>query len=69
MSEETISYKHAMDELEAIVSRIEGDDVDLDKLTTDVERAAELIRLCRQKIRATEAQVREVVTQLDSEPS
>ena len=69
MSEETISYKHAMDELEAIVLRIEDDDVDLDKLTTDVERAAELIRICRQKIRATEAQVREVVTQLDSEPS
>lgn len=70
MSElDPIAYQDAVKELEAILKRIEGEGVDLDALAKDVERAALLITLCRDRIRSTEAQIRNVVAELDEASS
>ena len=70
MSElESLAYQDAVKELETILKRIEGEGVDLDALAKDVERAAQLITLCRDRIRSTEAQVRNVVAELDEASS
>ncbi len=70
MSElEPLAYQDAVKELEAILKRIEGEGVDLDALARDVERAALLITLCRDRIRSTEAQIRNVVAELDEASS
>lgn len=60
-----VGYTAAMEELEAILQEIEGDDVDVDVLTDRVGRAAELIRICRQRIATTRAEVERVVAELD----
>lgn len=65
MSDE-IGYAEAMGELEEILEQIEADDVDVDLLSARVSRAAELIRLCRQRIRATRIEVEEIVAGLDA---
>lgn len=67
MSEEGLTYKSAVAELEGILRRIEEDGADLDTLASEVERAATLIKWCRARIRATEAQIRDVVAELDEE--
>jgi exodeoxyribonuclease VII small subunit len=60
-----VGYTAAMEELEGILQEIEGDDVDVDVLTDRVGRAAELIRICRQRIATTRAEVERVVAELD----
>ncbi len=70
MSElDALPYQDAVKELETILKRIEGEGVDLDALARDVERAAVLITLCRDRIRSTEAQVRTVVAELEEASS
>ncbi|MEE2777735.1 MAG: exodeoxyribonuclease VII small subunit [Acidobacteriota bacterium] len=66
MSEETEqSFSDALTELEAILRSIEGDDVDLDSLAQQLARAAELLEVCRAKIRKAEVEVEHIVSKLE----
>jgi exodeoxyribonuclease VII small subunit len=56
-------------ELKRLLDAIEDEDTDLDDLSLHVERAADLIRLCRQRIFHTEMKVQQVISQLDDDPS
>jgi exodeoxyribonuclease VII small subunit len=60
-----VSFTEAMRELEAILARIEGEEVDLDRLATELGRAAELLELCRGKIRRAELEVAQIVQRLE----
>ena len=66
--EETdLKYGDALDELNEILAAIEEDRFDLDELGDQVSRAAVLIRLCREKIDATELQIQSVIDELDGD--
>jgi exodeoxyribonuclease VII small subunit len=60
-----LGYATALAELEEILDQLEDDDIDVDVLSSKVERAAELIRLCRGRIRAAQISVEEIVSELD----
>ena len=62
---EQLSYGAALKELEMILREIEDERVDLDELGARVERAASLIRVCRDKIARTEAQVKRILADPD----
>ena len=57
-------FTAAMGELEAILSRIEAEEIDVDALAAELRRAAELLEVCRAKIRRAEAEVTQIVQQL-----
>jgi len=59
------TYAAAVDELEAILAELEDDRLDVDQLAERVARAAELIRLCRERIRRTRLEVERIVADLD----
>jgi exodeoxyribonuclease VII small subunit len=61
------TYRQAIEELETILRALETDAVDVDDLTVRVERSAELIRLCRHKLRNAEASLDRVFDTLDDE--
>lgn len=61
------TYREAIEELETILRTLETDAVDVDDLTARVERSAELIRLCRHKLRNAEASLERVFDTLDDE--
>lgn len=63
-----LAYVDAVDELEAILAELEGDEVDIDILGTRVRRAAALIRLCRDRVASARMDVEEVVADLDQDP-
>ncbi|MEW6744489.1 MAG: exodeoxyribonuclease VII small subunit [Planctomycetota bacterium] len=65
MTKKKPTYQEAVRELEEILEAIEGEEVDIDDLSGKVERAAELIRTCREKIADTEARVTRVVQELE----
>ncbi len=54
-----------MRELEAILQRIEGDELDIDRLAEELKRATVLLELCRGKIRRAELEVTEIVQKLE----
>ena len=59
------SFREAVDELEAILERIESEEIDIDQLATELRRAAVLLDLCRNKIRKAELEVTQIVQSLD----
>jgi exodeoxyribonuclease VII small subunit len=61
-----IGYADAMRELDDILEELERDDLDVDVLAARVQRASELIRLCRGRIARAQADVDRVVTDLET---
>jgi len=57
-------YADALAELEAILGRLERADVDVDVLATEVQRAASLIAVCRERIGNARLQIDQVVADL-----
>ena len=55
---DTFSYDFAMTELQKIVAQLQSDEISIDDLAEKVSRATELIRLCREKLRETEEDVK-----------
>jgi len=62
-----MTYREAIAELETILRALETDAIDVDDLTTRVERSAELIRLCRHKLRHAETSLDRVFDSLDED--
>ena len=61
------TYGDAAARLEEILAKIEEGEVDIDELSGLVEEAAELVSLCRGKIRAAEVKVKTITEQLERE--
>jgi exodeoxyribonuclease VII small subunit len=64
-SEPALSFREAMAELEGILERIEGEEIDVDRLAEELRRAAQLLELCRGKIRKAEVEVTQIVQNLE----
>ena len=60
-----LSFSAAMEELERILRGIEDEEIDIDVLGRELKRAAELLELCRSKIRRAETEVSQIVQGLD----
>lgn len=59
-----LTYSQAAAELETILDEIESGTADVDVLSEKVERAAELIKHCRETLNGTEMRVQKVVEEL-----
>ena len=66
-NDETIGYAQALEELQTILKELENNEVDVDKLATNVQRASQLIELCRERIGNAKLQIEEVVKGLAKE--
>jgi len=64
MSNDDIGYADAMTELETILASLDEDDVDIDALAAQVERASTLIQVCRDRITAARLHVEQIVASL-----
>ena len=61
------SFSLAMEELESVLRRIEGDEIDIDQLGRELGRAALLLEVCRKKIRRAEVEVQQIVEAIEEE--
>lgn len=52
------SYEAALEELEALVARIESGQLPLDQLLSGYQRGAELLKFCRDRLEAVENQIK-----------
>ena len=62
-----VKYGAAVDEIEQILASIDRDEIDLDELGQKVERAVDLLKVCRAKLKSTEARVTQVLKDLAQE--
>lgn len=65
MSTDELTYSQALEELRAIHQRLRADDVDVDNLLNDVQRASELLEFCQSRIASVGEQLEEVLTDFD----
>lgn len=64
--EKTLTYEAAYNELAKIAKEIESESVSVDVLAQRVKRASELITYCQTKLKSTEAEVNNIITQMES---
>ncbi len=65
MATKKFNYKKALEEIETIVQKIENEEPDVDELSTMVKRAAELIKLCKTKLKTTGEELEGIIQDLE----
>ncbi|MBR4535470.1 MAG: exodeoxyribonuclease VII small subunit [Bacteroidales bacterium] len=61
MAKETITYTEALAELQQIVSEMEDADIPVDELSDKIKRCTLLIKLCKDKLSKTEAEIAKIM--------
>ncbi|GJM29903.1 MAG: hypothetical protein DHS20C17_25380 [Cyclobacteriaceae bacterium] len=64
MSEQK-TYKEAFQRIEQIVTEIEGNDPDVDKLTNLVKEGLELLKYCKRHLKGTEEDLKSALDDLE----
>jgi exodeoxyribonuclease VII small subunit len=64
---EAVRYGAAVAEIEQILASIDRDEIDIDELSQKVERAVELLKVCRARLKATELRVTQVLQEVAAE--
>lgn len=64
--EDKFSYNKAIAEIETILRELQSDNCDIDTMVEKTRRASELITRCRERLTATETELRTVLESLRS---
>lgn len=59
-----MSYREAVNELDTILREMQSDNCDIDRLSAMTRRATELIAECRNRLTATDEEVRNILASL-----
>ena len=58
-----LTYEEAFTELQAIVRRMENDELDIDQMSAQLKRAQDLIALCKEKLTKTDEEIKKILTE------
>ncbi len=61
MGKTEITYTQAIEEVESILEKFNNEQMNVDELGAQVKWAAELIKLCKEKLRKAEKEVADVL--------
>jgi exodeoxyribonuclease VII small subunit len=64
--EQDQTYEKAYTELKSIAQEIDNESITVDVLAQKVKRAADLIKFCQDKLRATETEVDNIIKQMEN---
>ena len=56
-----ISYAEAMQEIEGILAKFRGNQMDVDNLTDEVKRAIKLIEMCKKRLMKVDEEVKKIL--------
>lgn len=62
-----MTYAAAMAEIERTLARLRSEEMDVDTLSTEVERATKLIALCKSRLNKTEREVGRILERPEEE--
>ena len=58
-----LKYETAFAELQAIVRKMENDELDIDEMSVQLKRAQELIKLCKDKLTKTDEEIKKILAE------
>ena len=61
--EKELKYEQAYAELQAIVRKMENDELDIDQMSEQLTRAQLLIKLCKDKLTKTDEEIRKILAE------
>jgi len=61
MAKKEPRYRESINEIEAILTKIESGETDIDDLAAEIKRAAKLLQDCKEKLFLTEQEVEKIV--------
>ena len=67
MEDRTITYGKAIEEIEAILKKLENQELDVDDLGAKLKRVNELVKVCRKKLYSAEKEVGKILGELEPE--
>lgn len=65
MAKKEKTYSESIKELESILEKIEQGDLDVDVLTSEIKRASELIKFCKDKLYKTDEEIKKILSKID----
>jgi exodeoxyribonuclease VII small subunit len=65
MATKKVSYNEAMAEIEAILEKIENEELDVDELAEKVKRVSVLLKTCKDKLTKTNEQVELILKEME----
>ena len=66
-SDKTLTYSQALQQLEAIVGRMQAPDCDIDRLSEYTARALSLLKFCKTKLTRTDEEIRRCLEELNAD--
>lgn len=63
MAKNEMKYEEAVAQLEAIVEKMENDELDIDQLSEQLKRAKELVKLCKNKLTKTDEEIKKLLSE------
>ncbi len=69
MGKVAISYAKAIKQIEEILEKIENEELDVDELTANVKKAADLLKICKSKLHDTEEEIQKILDEINPESS
>lgn len=67
MISKKMSYSEAFTELQSILTQLENQELDVDKLSDQVKKASELIKYCKSKLHDTEEEIEKILKGMDND--
>lgn len=65
MAKKEKTYSEALAELQDILNKIESGDLEVDVLTEEIKKASELLKLCKDRLYKTDAQIKKILEDID----
>lgn len=67
MGKVQISYAEAIKQVEEILEKIEKEELDVDELSANVKKAADLLKICKAKLHDTEEEIQKILDEMNQE--
>lgn len=61
MAKKETAYRQSIEEIEAILAKIESGETNIDNLAEEIKRAAKLLQDCKEKLFKTEQEVEKIM--------
>ena len=65
MTTKKVTYSEAIVEIEAILEKIENEELDVDELAEKVKRVSTLLKICKSKLTKTNEQVEQILKEME----
>jgi exodeoxyribonuclease VII small subunit len=65
MTTKKVTYSEAILEIEAILEKIENEELDVDELAEKVKRVSTLLKICKNKLTKTNEQVEQILKEME----